>query len=98
MKGDYKRVLKGTDAMNDKVAKARERIEAMQKTRDIYFSGRAETIRGIQDPTLHKQAQERLTADQQQFATCWRRCARAAGRWSRSGNSWPTRSPTWAAT
>ena len=69
MKGDYKRVLKGTDAMNDKVAKARERIEAMQKTRDIYFSGRAETIRGIQDPALHKQAQERLTADQQQFAT-----------------------------
>ena len=68
MKGDYKRVMKGTEAMNDKVAKAREKIEAMQKARDIYFSGRAEAIKNIQDPALHKQAQERLAADQKQFA------------------------------
>ena len=67
MKGDYKRVMKGTEAMNDKVAKAREKIEAMQKARDIYFSGRAEAIKNIQDPALHKQAQERLAADQKQF-------------------------------
>ena len=68
MKGDYKRVMKGTEAMNDKVAKAREKIEAMQKARDIYFSGRAEAIKNIQDPALHKQAQERLAGDQKQFA------------------------------
>jgi hypothetical protein len=68
MKGDYKRVMKGTEAMNDKVAKAREKIEAMQKARDIYFSGRAEAIKNIQDPALHKQAQDRLAADQKQFA------------------------------
>jgi len=67
MKGDYKRVLKGTEAMNDKVANAREKIEAMQKARDIYFSGRTEAIKNIQDPALHKQAQERLAADQKQF-------------------------------
>jgi hypothetical protein len=68
MKGDYKRVLKGTEAMNAKVAKAREKIEAMQKARDIYFSGRTEAIKNIQDPALHKQAQGRLAADQQRFA------------------------------
>ena len=67
MKGDYKRVLKGTEAMNDKVANAREKIEAMQKARDIYFSGRTEAIKNIQDPALHKQAQERLATDQKQF-------------------------------
>jgi len=67
MKGDYKKVLKGTEAMNDKVANAREKIEAMQKARDIYFSGRTEAIKNIQDPALHKQAQERLAADQKQF-------------------------------
>ena len=60
MKGDYKRVLKGTEAMNDKVANARAKIEEMQKARDIYFSGRTEAIKNIQDPALHKQAQERL--------------------------------------
>jgi predicted nucleic acid-binding Zn-ribbon protein len=68
MKGDYKRVLKGTEAMNDKVAKAREKVEAMQKARDIYFSGRTEAIKNIQDPALQKQAQERLAGDQKQFA------------------------------
>ena len=67
MKGDYKRVMKGTEAMNDKVAKARAKIEEMQKARDIYFSGRTEAIKNIQDPALHKQAQERLAADQKQF-------------------------------
>jgi Protein of unknown function (DUF2959) len=68
MKGDYKRVLKGTEAMNDKVAKAREKVEAMQKARDIYVSGRTEAIKNIQDPALQKQAQERLAGDQKQFA------------------------------
>ena len=67
MKGDYKRVMKGTEAMNDKVANARAKIEEMQKARDIYFSGRTEAIKNIQDPALHKQAQERLAADQKQF-------------------------------
>jgi hypothetical protein len=68
MKGSYKKLLKSVDGMNDKVTDAREKIEAMQKTGETYFGGRAETIKSIQDPSLQKQAQERLTANQQQFA------------------------------
>ena len=40
----------------------------MQKTGDTYFSGRAETIKNITDPALQKEAQERLTANQKEFA------------------------------
>jgi hypothetical protein len=68
MKGDYKKLMKSSDSMNDKVAEAREKIEAMQKAGDTYFNGRAETIKGIQDPALLKQAEQRLTANQQEFA------------------------------
>jgi hypothetical protein len=68
MKGDYKKLLKSSDSMNDKVADARKKIEEMQKHGDTYFSGRAETIKNIQDPALQKQAQQRLTANQQEFA------------------------------
>jgi Protein of unknown function (DUF2959) len=68
MKGDYKKLMKSSDSMNDKVAEAREKIEAMQKNGDTYFSGRAETIKGIQDPALQKQAQQRLAASQQEFS------------------------------
>ena len=68
MKGDYKKLMKSSDSMNDKVAEARQKIEAMQKTGDTYFSGRAETIKNIQDPALQSQAQERLTTNQKEFA------------------------------
>ena len=68
MKGDYKKVLKSSDAMNDRVAEARQKIEAMQKTGETYFSGRAETIKNITDSALQGQAQERLTANQKDFA------------------------------
>ena len=68
MKGDYKKLLKSSDAMNGKVAEARQKIEAMQKAGETYFSGRAETIKGITDPALQSQAQERLTANQKDFA------------------------------
>jgi DNA anti-recombination protein RmuC len=67
MKGDYKKLMKSSDSMNDKVAEAREKIEAMQKSGDTYFSGRAETIKNIQDPALQKQARQRLAASQQEF-------------------------------
>ena len=68
MKGDYKKLMKSSDSMNDKVAEARAKVEAMQKSGDTYFSGRAETIKSIQDPALQKQAQQRLAASQQEFA------------------------------
>ena len=68
MKGDYKKLLKSSDAMNDKVAEARQKIDAMQKAGETYFGGRAETIKAITDPALQSQAQERLTANQKEFA------------------------------
>jgi Protein of unknown function (DUF2959) len=68
MKGDYKKLLKSSDVMNDKVAEARQKIEAMQKAGETYFSGRAETIKAITDPALQTQAQERLTTNQKEFA------------------------------
>ena len=34
MKGDYKKLMKGMESMNDEVADARTKIEAMQKTGD----------------------------------------------------------------
>ena len=40
----------------------------MQKAGETYFSGRAETIKAITDPALQSQAQERLTANQKEFA------------------------------
>ena len=68
MKGDYKKLMKSSDSMSAKVADARAKIETMQKTGDTYFSGRAETIKNITDPALQSQAQERLTANQKEFA------------------------------
>ena len=68
MKGDYKKLLKSMDSMNDKVADARQKIEAMQKSGDTYFAGRAETIKNIQDTSLRSQAEQRLKTNQQEFA------------------------------
>jgi DUF2959 family protein len=67
MKGDYKKLLKAMDSMNGKADTARAKVDAMQKTGDTYFSGRTETISNIQDASLRKQAQDRLTASQKHF-------------------------------
>jgi DUF2959 family protein len=68
MKGDYKKLLKSMDSMNDRLADARQKIEGMQKNGDTYFTGRAETIKNIQDPALRSQAEQRLKTNQQEFA------------------------------
>ena len=68
MKGDYKKVMKSADSMNDRVAAARQKIAEMQKAGDVYFSGRAETIKNIKDPQLLEQAQKRLGDNQKEFA------------------------------
>ena len=68
MKNDYKKVMKASDAMNDKVTQARAKVEAMQGAGATYFSGRAATIKNIQDPQLQGQAQLRLEASQTEFA------------------------------
>ena len=68
MKGDYKKVMKSMDSMNDRVAAARQKIAEMQKAGDVYFNGRAETIKNIKDPKLLEQAKQRLGDNQKEFA------------------------------
>jgi hypothetical protein len=67
MKGDYKKLMKSTDGMNDKVAEARKKVDGMQQAGSTYFAGRAETIKAIQDPSLQGRAKERLADSQKQF-------------------------------
>jgi hypothetical protein len=69
MKGDYKKLMKSADSMNDRVAAARQKIAEMQKAGDVYFNGRAETIKNIQDPKLLEQAKQRLGDNQKEFAS-----------------------------
>jgi hypothetical protein len=68
MKGDYKKLMKSMDSMNDRVQGARQKIGEMQKAGDIYFNGRAETIKNIQDPQLQERARQRLDDTQKEFA------------------------------
>ena len=67
MKGDYKKLMKSLDSMNKSVGVARQKIAEMQKAGDVYFSGRAETIKSIKDPQLLEQAQQRLGSTQKEF-------------------------------
>lgn len=68
MKSDYKRLMKAKDSMDVKVAEARAKLDEMQRMGDVYFSGRAESIKGIQDAGLQKQAQQRLEDNQKAYA------------------------------
>jgi hypothetical protein len=68
MKGDYKKLLKAMDAMNDRATEATMKIDQMQAAGDTYFAGRSETIKDIQNPELHDRAQQRLSENQKQFA------------------------------
>jgi hypothetical protein len=67
MKGDYKKLMKSMDSMNDQVAEARQKVEQMQQAGDTYFMGRAETIKSIQDPQLQDRAKQRLADSQKDF-------------------------------
>jgi hypothetical protein len=68
MKGDYKKLMKSVDSMNDRVKVARQKIAEMQTAGDVYFSGRAETIKNIKDPQLQDRAKQRLADSQKEFA------------------------------
>ncbi|HET7216739.1 MAG TPA: DUF2959 family protein [Vicinamibacterales bacterium] len=68
MKGDYKKLMKSMDAMNDRVAEARVKVDQMQQAGDTYFLGRADTIKNIQDAQLQERAKQRLEASQKQFS------------------------------
>lgn len=67
MKGDYKKLMKSMDSMNDRVAEAGRKVDEMQTAADTYFSGRAETIKNIQDPQLQDRAKQRLADSQAKF-------------------------------
>jgi hypothetical protein len=67
MKDDYKKLMKSMDSMNKKVDEARAKVEPMQGASDTYFQGRGETIKNIQDPSLQKQAQQRMQQSQKDF-------------------------------
>ena len=45
MKGAYKKLLKNVKDMNDKVTDARLQVDEMQSTGDVYFAGRAGSIK-----------------------------------------------------
>jgi hypothetical protein len=67
MKGDYKKLMKSMDSMNDSAVEARQKVEQMQQAADTYFSGRAETIKNIQDPQLQDRAKQRMADSQKEF-------------------------------
>jgi len=67
MKGDYKKLMKSMDGVNDRVAEARKKVDEMQQAGATYFAGRAETIKGIQDASLQGRAKERLADSQKKF-------------------------------
>jgi DNA repair ATPase RecN len=67
MKGDYKKLMKSLDSMNDRVAEARKKVDEMQAAGDTYFNGRADTIKNIQDPQLQDRAKQRLADSQKHF-------------------------------
>ena len=67
MKGDYKKLMKSMDSMNDRVEAARQKISEMQKAGEVYFTGRAETIKNIKDPELQTRARQRLDDTQKEF-------------------------------
>jgi hypothetical protein len=67
MKGDYKKLMKSMDGMNARVTEAQQKIDEMKQTADVYFAGRAETLKGIQDPQLQDRAKQRLAESQEQF-------------------------------
>ena len=43
----------------------------MQKVGDVYFNGRAESIKNIKDPQLQERARQRLDDNQKEFAACF---------------------------
>jgi Protein of unknown function (DUF2959) len=69
MKGDYKKLMKSMDAMNDRATEATTKMDQMQAAGDVYFAGRAETIKGIENPELRDRATQRMSESQKQFAS-----------------------------
>jgi predicted nucleic acid-binding Zn-ribbon protein len=78
MKSDYKKLMKSVDSMNDRLTEARQKIDQMQQTADIYFAGRGDTVKNIHNPELQDRARQRLTDSQKEFSSV-RQSLRSAG-------------------
>jgi len=68
MKGDYKKLLAAAKDTDQKVDDARERVGTMEAAGTTYFTGRAASIKDIQNTELRDQAQLRLDANQKEYA------------------------------
>jgi hypothetical protein len=67
MKGDYKKLLNAQKDMNNQVADARKKIDAMDKQAAVYFTSRSTAVNQIQDAALRDKAKTRLDASQKEF-------------------------------
>ena len=68
MKGDYKKLVAAAKDTDQKVDGARERVTKMEAAGNTYFAGRAVAIKDIQNEELRKQAQQRLSHNQSEYA------------------------------
>jgi len=68
MKADYKKLLEAAKETDEKVDDARERVGTMEAAGTTYFTGRAASIKDIQNTELRDQAQLRLDANQKEYA------------------------------
>jgi hypothetical protein len=68
MKSDYKKLMAAAKDTDQKVDDARERVTKMETAGGTYFAGRAATIKDIQNEGLRKQAQQRLSQNQSDYA------------------------------
>ena len=68
MKGDYKKLMGAAKDTDQRVDDAREQVTKMEAAGNTYFAGRAAAIKDIQSEGLRKQAQERLSQNQTEYA------------------------------
>ena len=68
MKGDYKKLMKSLDGMNDRVAEARQKVDQMQQAGDTTSPAGRPRSRTSRIPSCMTSAQQRLSDTQKQFA------------------------------
>lgn len=67
MKSDHKKLLSAAKDTDRRVDEARMQITKMEAAGAVYFTGRAETIKSIQNAELRDQAQQRLVENQKEY-------------------------------
>ena len=67
MKDDYRKLLDAAKDTDKKVDDAQERVTTMEAAATTYFTGRATSIKEIQNKELQDQAQKRLDENQKEY-------------------------------